>query len=182
MALLSIDHTPGAMSRRARTYISAGGTRHFLIGASMVVAPWLYSAASFIPIFNLIDQIVWAWIMVVVGLVCLTGAITRNVGVARAGMIGSAVVTAVLAVGLLLGITNVWIGFGEHLGGDLLTDLLLNRPALYPGELVKIVAAPPSPFLPLLLCSVAVKDFTMCAQPLRVPAEDRVEIARLRAE
>jgi hypothetical protein len=168
------------MTRRARTYVSAGGSRHFLIGVSMLAAPWLYSAAAFIPIFNLVSQVWWAWIMIAVGVVCLVGAITRNIDIARAGMIGSAVVTVVLAAGLTLGLINVWWTFGNTLGEDLLAQLLHDRPALYPASLVRIVAAPPSPFLSLLLLSVSVKDFTMCAQPLRVPLEDRLEFTKFR--
>lgn len=175
-----IDHTPGAMSRRARVYITAGGSRHFLIGLSMVLTPWMYSAAAFIPIFNLVNQAWWAWIMIVVGLVCLVGSITRQPEIARAGMIGSAVVTLVLAAGLTIGIANVWLAFAQVLGSDRLWELLYDRPPLYPLDLVRVVVAPPSPFLALLLISVSVKDFTMCAQPLRVPAEDRVEVAKLR--
>jgi hypothetical protein len=175
-----VDHSPGAMTRRARTYITAGGSRHLLIGVTMLLAPWLYSAAAFLPIFNLVNQAWWAWTMIVVGVVCLAGAVTRNVDIARAGMIGSAVVTVVLAAGLTLGLINVWWGFADTLGETRLAHLLHDRPYLYPVDLIRIVAAPPSPFLSLLLLSVSVKDFTMCAQPLRVPLEDRVEVAKLR--
>lgn len=175
-----VDHDPRAMSRRARVYISAGGCRHLFIGLSMLIAPWLYSAAAFVPIFNLLDSSIWAWSMCVVGLVCLAGAFTRQTDIARAGMIGSAILTVVLATGLTLGLVNVWWSFGERLGMDRLLQLVLDHPALYPAELVQIVVAPPSPFLALVLLSLSVKDFTMCAQPLRVPVEDRVEIARLR--
>ena len=167
-----VDHTPGAMSRRARIYIIAGGSRHFLIGLTIVLFPWLYSSAAFIPVFNLVDQLLWGCIMLVVGAVCLVGAITRKADIARAGMVGSAVITAVLAVGLLLGLINVWIMFGQTVGGPALLDLIRDRPRMFPIELAKRVTAPPSPFLPLLLLSVTVKDFTMCAQPLRVPVED----------
>lgn len=177
-----VDPDPRAMSPRARTYISAGGTRHLLIGLTMITAPWLYSAAAFIPIFNLLDSAVWAWTMTIVGAICLLGAMTRHADIARAGMIGSAVLTVVLAAGLTLGLINVWWNFGSALGTERLTDLFLDRPTLYPVELVHIVVAPPSPFLALVLISVSIKDFTMCAQPLRVPVEDRAEVARLRRE
>jgi hypothetical protein len=175
-----VDPDPRAMSPRARTYISAGGTRHLFIGLSMIVAPWLYSAAAFIPIFNLLDSGIWAWSMTMVGAVCLAGALTRKPDIARAGMIGSAVLTVVLAAGLTLGLINVWWSFGQTLGTERLLDLVIDRPPLYPAELVQIVVAPPSPFLALVLISLSVKDFTMCAQPLRVPVEDRLEVARVR--
>lgn len=175
-----VDHTQGAMSRRARVYISAGGLRHLGIGATMLAAPWLYSAAAFVPIFNLVGQIWWASIMVVVGLVCIVGAFTRKVDIARAGMIGSAVVTVVLATGLTFGLLNVWFGFLNAVGQHGFFELLIDRPAVYPKFLLGIYPAPPSPLLAFLLLSLSVKDFTMCAQPLRVPLEDQVEVARLR--
>lgn len=168
------------MSRRAKVYILAGGSRHFLIGASMIFAPWLYSSAAFIPIFNMMSVQFWAWIMVVVGLVCVAGAWTKHVDIARAGMVGSAAVTAVLAVGLALGVANVWLSFAIHLGGAELWQLVLSRPATFPAELALRFLAPPSPFLPLLMLSVSIKDFTMCAQPLKVPIEDRVRSRRIR--
>lgn len=172
MTILPIDHSPGAMSQRARVYVIAGGMRHFLIGLTIVLTPWMYTSAAFIPIFNLVDQQLWGWIMLVVGMVCVVGAITRKPDTARAGMVASAIVTAVLAVGLLLGVINVWIEFGYTVGGDALLDLINDRPRMFPMELALKMVAPPSPFLPLLLLSVTVKDFTMCAQPLRVPLED----------
>lgn len=167
-----VNHEPGAMSRRARVYIIAGGSRHLLIGLTIIFGPWLYSSAAFIPIFNLINAQIWAWIMVTVGAVCLAGAITKQVDVARAGMVGSAIVTVVLAVGLCLGLANVWIMFAQHIGWDALWHLILERPALFPADALRVIA-PPSPFLPLLMLSVSIKDFTMCAQPLKVPIEDR---------
>lgn len=175
-----VDHSPHAMTKRARVYVYAGGLRHFFIGVSMLFAPWLYSAAAFIPIFNFLNQAIWAWMMVVVGAVCMAGAATRKVDIARAGMVGSAVVTLVLAVGLTLGLINVWWSFAQAMGTERLWLLFLDRPAVYPYELITVFAPPPSPFLALIMLSVSVKDFTMCAQPLRVPLEDRVEVARLR--
>lgn len=171
-----INHEPEAMSRRAQTYIMAGGWRHFLLGASMVAFPWLYSAAAFIPIFNLFGGSsvqVWAWIMVAVGLVCLIGSSARNANLARAGMVGSAVVTLVLGAGLALGVVNVWIAFVHTIGWPEVLRLVVDRPTAFPTDLLRRTLAPPSPFLPLLLLSLTVKDFTMCAQPLRVPLEDR---------
>lgn len=107
---------------------------------------------------------------------CLVGAVTRNVSVARAGMAGSAIITSILAVGISLGLLNVWIDFVHSMGPNQFWELLLRHPTVYPLDLVIIATAPPSPFLAFLLLSVSVKDFTMCAQPLRVPLEDQVTV------
>jgi hypothetical protein len=174
MASHLIDRSPEAMSRRARIYIAAGGSRHLLVGLTILLFPWLYSAAAFIPIFNLIDQVFWGWLMSIVGVVCIAGAVTRNADIARAGMVGSAAITAVLAVGLTIGLTNVWLMFGQHVGAAEVLHLMRTHPRIFPLELAARMVAPPSPFLALLLLSVSVKDFTMCAQPMRTPVEDRV--------
>lgn len=170
------------MSRRARIYLSAAGAvRHMPTGLSMLAAPWWYSSAAFIPIFNWLNVEAWGWLMLVVGLVCVVGAATRNGDVSRSGMIGSATLTAVLALGLTFGLLNVWAAFVEALGWDRLLVLILSRPRIYPPDLAHIVTAPASPFLPLLMLALAIKDFTICAQPMRTPLEDgRVELARLR--
>jgi hypothetical protein len=164
-----------AMSRRAQTYIFTGGARHLIVGLTMIAMPWLYSSAAFIPIFNLLGSysiVVWAWVMTVVGLACTVGAFVRNPTLSRWGMVGSAVVTLVLGAGLTIGVVNQWIIFSHAAGWDNVVELILSRPTRFPADLLGLVVAPPSPFLPILLLSVAVKDFTMCAQPLRVPLED----------
>lgn len=172
-----VDHSPGAMTPRARTYISAGGWRHLLIGLTMLGLPWLYSAAAFIPIFNLLSLNVWGWEMTVVGLVCLVGSLTRRADVARVGMVGSAVTTLVLAAGLSVGVIEVWIAWLNAISPAAVWDLLATRPPTFPVDLlVGTSTVPPSPFLPLVMLAVTVKDFTMCAQPLRVPLEERVGI------
>jgi hypothetical protein len=154
--------------------------RHLFVGLTILTLPWAYSASAFIPIFNLVDQAIWAWVMIVVGALCLLGAVTKNQDLSRAGMVGSAIVTSVLAMGLTLGVINTWIIFGHNIGSENLIQLILDHPSVFPAEMAKRFIAPPSPFLPLLLLSVSVKDFTMCAQPLRVPLEDRIRVVSLR--
>jgi hypothetical protein len=111
--------------------------------------------------------------MVLTGAACLLGAVAKNGNIARAGVCSSAVVTLVLAVGLTIGIIAVWVGWSQAVGWDQAWKIMLNRPETYPPQLLQIYIAPPSPFLPLVMLAVTVKDFTMCAQPLRVPLEER---------
>jgi hypothetical protein len=146
----------------------------------MLIAPWLYSAAAFIPIFNLVDAFWWAVAMILVGLFCLVGAGLRQADIARIGMVGSAGVTIVLGFGLTIGLCEIWYDFVQTLGWTRLETLLFDHPSRFPLALLSVTAAPPSPVLALLLLSVAVKDFTICAQPLRVPTEDRIELDRVR--
>lgn len=170
-----VDRSPDAMTNRARVYIVAGGARHLLIGLTLLILPWLYASGAFVPIFNLLPLAVWGWVMVIVGALCLLSAVARNASIARYGIAGSAVVTLVLAAGLSFGIADLWVAWANAIGGARVQDLFLSRPAEYPGYLRAIsMIVPPSPFLPLVMLAVTVKDFAMCAQPLRVPLEERV--------
>ena len=166
------DPDPASMSRRAQIYVTASALRHFLIGLSLLAGPWLYSAAAFIPIFNQLPQLGWAWVMLLTGVLGLLGSFTRRAMIARLAIGASAVVTTVLAAGITIGLVNVWVDFYQVIGPDRFWALVEARPAIFPAELAVFVLAPPSPFLALILLSVSVKDFTMCAQPLRVPIED----------
>lgn len=169
-----IDHSPDAMTPRARTYIAAGGWRHFLVGATMLAFPWLYGAAAFIPIFNLISVTQWGIVTTLVGLICLGGSATRNGDVARVGIVGSAILTLVLAAGLAVGVSAVWVEWVNQVGWDEIVTLFRTHPKALPASLlIQGTTVPPSPFLPLVMCALTVKDFTMCAQPLRVPLEER---------
>lgn len=176
-----IDRTPDAMTPRARTYIAAGGWRHFLIGLTMLGMPWLYGSGAFIPIFNLLPLIAWGWVTTLVGAVCLVGSFTRNGNIARVGIVGSAVITLVLAAGLSIGVAIVWSEWVGAIGVPEALSLFRDHPSMFPVDLlVGTSTVPPSPFLPLVMLAVTVKDFTMCAQPLRVPFEERVGVHRPR--
>lgn len=180
-----VDRTPDAMTPRARTYIAAGGWRHFLIGLTMLGLPWLYGAASFIPIFNLLTVGQWGIVTTLVGAVCLTGSFTRKGDIARWGMVGSAVITLVLAAGLSIGVALVWYQWLTAIGPQAAIELLRTHPDKFPvellvGPLVGTSSVPPSPFLPFVMLALTVKDFAMCAQPLRVPLEERVGVPRPR--
>lgn len=168
-----VDPSPWTMTTRARVYLSAAGARHFIIGASLLASPWLYSSAAFVPLFNLLSIPLWGVIMTVEGIICLSAALFRNADLARAGMAISAVVTLVLGAGLAIGITTAWLVWVDRVGWEQVHYLLWTRPPVYPPDLLGLGPAPPSPFLPIVMLTLTVKDFTICAQPLRVPLEER---------
>ena len=169
-----VDHSPGAMTRRARVYLSAAGFRHAAIGVFLLGTPWLFSAAAFVPIFNLLPLNVWGVVMLLDGLGCLAAAILRNADIARAAMVLSAVITLILGAGLAFGIVQAWDVWIGRLGFPAAVDLFMDRPTMFPADLVAVAPAPPSPFLPLVMLAVTIKDFVMVAQPLRVPLEETV--------
>ena len=175
-----VDHSPEAMTLRARVYLAACGFRHVLIGLFLIVTPWLFNAALFVPIFNLLPLLAWGVSMTVCGVVCTLAWIIRNGDWARVGMVMSASITLVLAAGLTIGLFSVWADWVETVGLHEAWTLLLAREDGYPQRLVGLAAAPPSPFLTLVMMAVTVKDFAICAQPMRVPLEESVRVRRLK--
>lgn len=172
MSISLVDRSPYAMTNRARTYLSVAGARHFLVGAFMLSTPWLFSAAAFGPMFTAVPLDGWGVALFAVGAACAFSAIARNADVARVAMVASATISSVLGLGLAIGIGAAWSTWVQHLGWDLVSDLLATRPVAYPDGLLGLTTAPPSPMLPLALIPLAIKDLVMCAQPLRVPLED----------
>lgn len=152
MALPTTAADPRAMTTRARVYLGAAGFRHFSIGLSLLLTPQLYLAAAFIPIFNLLPLPVWGVVMTLEGVACALAAATRHTGTARGSIGFSAVITSVMAAGLSVGIIASWLN-----------------------------GLSPSPVLGVILLALTVKDFTMCAQPLRVPLEESVGVLHPKA-
>lgn len=180
LSALKTDKSVDAMTNRARVYFYTGGGRHALTGLTILFLPWLYSGAAFVPIFNLLSLGTWGWVMSLVGLTCCLAAFNRNADLARFGIVLSATVTAVIALGLWFGIGFVWAQWFTHIGSVEFWKLVLDRPSQYPPYLKLITAIiPPSPFLPIAMTAFVIKDFTMCAQPLRVPLEERVGVRPL---
>ena len=174
-----VDHSPRAMTARARAYLSAAGYRHFTIGAFLLVLPWLFSAAAFIPIFGLVPLVAWGVIMTAEGIACTAAAVTRNATIARASIAVSAVITLTMAMGLWVGVIASWNRWIALVGWEQVWSLVAARPDTFPAALLLLAAAPPSPFLPVVLTALTVKDFVMCAQPLRVPLEESVHRVRM---
>lgn len=173
-----VNHDPAAMTTRARWYLGAAAFRHGVIGVALLVAPWLFGAATFIPVFGAIPLIYWGIFMTIDGLACGIAAITRQPTVARYAVMASAVITLVLAAGLWIGVTVVWRGWVEIVGPHELWYLIGNPPAELPARLLMMAPAPPSPFLPVVMTALSVKDFAVCAQPLRSPFEHPTLVRR----
>jgi hypothetical protein len=175
-----VDHSPEAMTTRARVYLAACGFRHALLGIFVIGTPWLFSAALFVPIFNLLPLIAWGAIMFVCGFLCTTAWITRRADWARAGMVISASITLVLAAGLTIGLVSVWTDWVQAVGWGTVRTLFAGHDDTYPARLLSVASAPPSPFLALVMIAVTVKDFAVCAQPMRVPLEESITRRRLK--
>lgn len=180
MSLSLVDRSPYAMTTRARVYLATAGVRHFLIGIALLVAPWLFHSAIYVPIFGVLPLMVWAVIVTAEGFTCLAASAWRNATVARFAISASAVITLALAAGLLIGVVTTWVEWINHLGWDAVEQVIATQPEHYPSDLLVYGPAPLSPYLPVIMLAVTVKDFTMCAQPLRVPLEESVGVARPR--
>lgn len=167
-----VDHEPRTMSFRARIYLGTAGGRHLLVGITLLLTPWLYSAAAFIPIFNTLPLVAWGIIMTAEGILCGIAAATRRATLARVSIAGSATITLALATGLTIGIVAAWAVWFNTVGWDAAVHVILTAPQIYPADLLGLGPAPPSPFMPIVMLALTVKDFTVCAQPLRVPLEE----------
>ena len=145
------------MTRRARWYLGIATFRHGSLGLFCLIMPWLFGNAAFVPILNFLP--IWGWgaAMTACALVCGLAAFLRSGDWARWAMVISATITTVLAVGVLIGISTVWLDW-------------LAEPSLNPS------IALPSPVLPIILGSIAAKDFVVCAQPIRSPFESVVRL------
>ena len=173
--LFSINRTPDAMTKRARVYFLTGGLRHGVTGLLILLLPWLFSSAAFIPIFNLLGLQTWSWIMIVVGLFCVWSSVTRNGDLARFAIVCSAMITAVMAAGLWFGLSLIWWTWYLDVGHDVFWTVVWSRTEqLPPAVRLLSLVVPPSPVIAIWATAFVVKDFVMCAQPLRVPLEERV--------
>ena len=176
-----VDRSPEAMTNRARVYLAASGFRHTVLGLFLIATPWLFSAALFVPIFNLLPLTAWGIIMLLCGIVCTASWIARNGDLARVGMVLSASITLVLAAGLTIGLVSVWASWIETVTWPEAWALFVSRQVTYPPRLVAVAPSPPSPFLMLVMIAVTVKDFAVTAQPMRVPLEESISRRRKRA-
>jgi hypothetical protein len=148
-----VDHSPEAMTRRARWYLGIATFRHGSLGLFCLIMPWLFGAAAFIPVLDFLPIWGWGTVMVACSLLCGMAAFLRSGDWARWSMVISATITTVLAVGVLIGVSIVWWQWFMGLRPD-----------------------PSSPVLPIVLGSLAAKDFVVCAQPIRSPFESVVHL------
>jgi hypothetical protein len=166
-----VDRSPEAMTRRARWYLGIAGGRHGTIGVCLLAMPWVFAGSAFVPIFNLLPLWFWGIAMTIAGVLCGLSSVIRSGDLGRISMVISAVITLVLAAGLAIGIGAIWVHWLQVVGWDSFWWLVVHRPATVPADILKLAVAPPSPFLPVLLFAVTLKDFVICAQPLRSPFE-----------
>jgi hypothetical protein len=145
---LHYDHSPEAMTRRARWYLSVAGLRQGTLGLFCILTPWLFTSAAFIPILSYLPVAWWGIFMTICGILCGLAALLRSGDMARVAMVISATITLVLAAGVWIGIGAIWVDYWQ---GD------------------REVAA--SPLMPILLTALAAKDYIVCAQPVRSPFE-----------
>lgn len=136
------DTSPGAMTRRARAYLIITAARHLSIGAFTIAAQGQFTAAAFIPIVGYLPLVVWGIAFLIAAVVCLMGAWLRSAAWARAGLLLSAVTTALIATGLWIGIITIWRNGGQA-----------------------------TPISVILLTALVCKDLAVCTQPLRSPFE-----------
>lgn len=160
------------MTKRARWYLAAAALRNGLLGVFLLVFPWLFSSAAFIPLFNLIPLLGWGIVMTADGLICAIAAYSRGRATARLGIAVSAVITLILAAGLVFGVVDVWASWVKIVGWHEVWYLVGNPPIALPARLLLLAPSPPSPFLPIVMLALTVKDFAVCAQPLRSPFEE----------
>lgn len=130
------------MTRRARWYLSIGGTRHFLFGAFAVAFPQMFASPIYLPVVSYAPLPLWGAVFLVTSLIMGISAISSSARWARVGLILSAASTLAIGAGIL-------IGFVE---------------ALQAHERLTPIAA-------ILLLSLAAKDFAVCTQPMCSPFE-----------
>ena len=99
------------MTRRARAYLLVAAGRHFIVGLYCVLQPGSFTSPSYLGVtealFSLptpVAIIVWGWLFLLAGFVCLYAAIRGTEGPARAGLLLSVVSTACWGGGFLAAI------------------------------------------------------------------------------
>lgn len=144
MTLPAMPHPghPDEMTPRAQVYLAFGTFRHLITGLFCILAANQFTATAFIPIINFVDLRVWGVAMVVVAGMLGLGAVFRQRTLARTGLIGSAVITSLMATGMWLGASAIWMAGGTA-----------------------------TPITAVLLTAFVGKDLAVCTDPLSTPLE-----------
>lgn len=87
------------MTNRARGYLTVAGLRHLGIGGACVLVPQNFTAPSFEVMRGVLPIPVWGVVFLIGALVCIGAALLRSEPLARMGLIGSSVTSAVWAGG-----------------------------------------------------------------------------------
>lgn len=130
------------MTNRARAYLAIAGGRHLLVGGFALTVPEWFKSTAFLPIIEAAPLWFWGAFSVSIAIACIGAAATRSEPLARLGMGGSATLTLIIGVGLLM--------------------------SVFTGQST-------SPTGPIIWLAVALKDFVVCAQPIRSPFEGLTE-------
>lgn len=133
---------PDEMTPRAQVYLAFGCFRHLVVGMFCILAGHQFTAAAFIPIIGYMALWKWGAMMVVTALLLGFGAIFRQRTMARTGLIASSVVTALLAAGMWLGASAIWMSGGTA-----------------------------TPITAVLLTAFVGKDLAVCTDPMSTPLE-----------
>ena len=99
------------MTRRARVYMFTAAGRHLVVGACCAFYPQAFmsgtylgitSAFSYLPMLHVI--IIWGWLFIFTGIMCVMAGITGSEKAARTGLLLSVVTTACWGGGFLAAI------------------------------------------------------------------------------
>jgi len=99
-----IDHSPEAMTNRARGYMGVVAARHLLVGVLVFATPDRFKSASFTAITS--SWPLWAWglVSLAVGLLAGFAAVWRREALARVGLIASATFSGLVFIGLFIAV------------------------------------------------------------------------------
>jgi hypothetical protein len=100
MALITND--PERMTFRAQAYLLISGLRHLATGLFLILDADRFQSASFIPIIRTAPLWVWGGLSIAVALLLLGAASWKHEDMARFGLIGSAGLTGMIALGLTI--------------------------------------------------------------------------------
>lgn len=91
-----------SMTPRARWYLVIAATRHMLVGGFAVLAANSFQSPSFGPIISAAPLPAWGAMFLFVSVGLALGALLKSARIARFGLMGSAVTTLMVGIGLLL--------------------------------------------------------------------------------
>lgn len=105
-----IDQSPDAMTSRARGYMLTVSGRHLVMAGFIFAAPERFTARGFKPMTD--SWPLWAWgsIIALIGVVALAASVWRREALARTGLIASASLSGLVAIGLTIAAVQSPVG------------------------------------------------------------------------
>lgn len=92
------------MTARARAYLTVAAVRHALIGVFALLMPLSFQSSSFLPLLDVAPLWVWGVLSVATGALSAAAAVQGGLNIARAALMLSATLTAVVAASLLIAV------------------------------------------------------------------------------